>query len=200
VTWAEIVAHPDPEHRRRHRAAGTGVDYAEGIKLTDPRRMAVYFAKYGTSGGKEYQHRVPDEWLTSVLVCDGCGTEYEQDRDECPACGALEAELVDSGGGPGRFWGYRGLRAVLAVRQVTAAIGVQAGRLMRRWYRAKRLTKQATVERVDRVTGRVRTRRSRVRKRLSVPRRSDHRDRRSAGTGETRVGEGRSTWSSRRGA
>ncbi|MGH3980441.1 MAG: hypothetical protein ACRDRZ_15785 [Pseudonocardiaceae bacterium] len=39
---------PDPEHRRRHRAAGTGVDYAEGIKLTGPRRMAVYFTKYGT--------------------------------------------------------------------------------------------------------------------------------------------------------
>jgi hypothetical protein len=44
ITWADIVAHPDPEQRRRHRIAGTGVDYAEGIRLTDPRRMAVYFA------------------------------------------------------------------------------------------------------------------------------------------------------------
>ena len=51
ITWADIVAHPDPEQRRKHRAAGTGVDYAEGIRLTDPRRMAVYFAKYGTAGG-----------------------------------------------------------------------------------------------------------------------------------------------------
>jgi len=34
VTWADIVAHPDPEQRRRHRAAGTGVDYAEGLTKT----------------------------------------------------------------------------------------------------------------------------------------------------------------------
>jgi hypothetical protein len=37
ITWADIVAHPDPEHR--HRAAGTGVDYAEGIKVTDPPQL-----------------------------------------------------------------------------------------------------------------------------------------------------------------
>lgn len=78
----------------------------------------------------------------------------------------MEAELVEAGSGPGRVWGYRGLRPVIAVRQVTSTIGGQAGRLMRRWYRAKRLTKQITVERVDRATGRVHTRRTRVRKRL----------------------------------
>jgi hypothetical protein len=54
ITWADIVAHPDPEQRRKHRAAGTGVDYAEGIRFTDPRRIAVYFAKYGTAGSKDY--------------------------------------------------------------------------------------------------------------------------------------------------
>ena len=85
VTWAEIVAHPDPEQHRRHRAAGTGVDYAEGIKLTDPRRMAIYFAKYGTGGRKDYQHRVPREWLSVTLVCDGCGREYDADLEEAPA-------------------------------------------------------------------------------------------------------------------
>ena len=74
ITWADIVNHPDPEQRRRHLAAGTGVDYAQGIKLTDPRRMAIYFAKYGTAiTGKEYQHRVPAEWITSELVCTECG-------------------------------------------------------------------------------------------------------------------------------
>jgi ribosomal protein L37E len=88
---------------------GTGVDYAEGIKFTDPRRMAVYFAKYGTSGSKEYQHQVPQEWITSYLVCEDCGREYDQARDECPDCGCPEAELVDTGSG-GRFWGDRGLR------------------------------------------------------------------------------------------
>ncbi|MDP8969343.1 MAG: hypothetical protein M3N52_02330 [Actinomycetota bacterium] len=34
-------------------------------KLTDPRRMAVYSAKYGTGSAKDYQHRVPAEWLNS---------------------------------------------------------------------------------------------------------------------------------------
>jgi hypothetical protein len=85
ITWADIVAHPDLEQRRHHQAAGTGVDYAEGIKLTDPRRMAVYFAKYGT------------------------------------------------------------------------ADGIRAGRILRRWYRAKGLTKRARCQRVDQATGRVTT-------------------------------------------
>lgn len=168
ITWADLVAHPDPDQRRRLRLAGTGVDYAEGIKLTDPRRMAVYFAKYGTAGTKEYQHRVPREWLSGLLVCDDCAAEYEADLDECPTCGGLDAALVDAGAGPGRFWGYRGLRPVLAVRQVTPAIGIHAGRVMRRWYRSKRLTKQITVERVERSTGRIYARHSRVRKRLFV--------------------------------
>lgn len=30
ITSADIVAHSDPEQRRKHRAAGTGVGYAEG--------------------------------------------------------------------------------------------------------------------------------------------------------------------------
>ncbi|MGH3900135.1 MAG: rolling circle replication-associated protein, partial [Pseudonocardiaceae bacterium] len=138
ITWAAIVAHPDPEQRRRHRVAGTGVDYAEGIKGTDPRRMAVYFAKYGTAGGKEYQHHVPTEWITSYLVCEDCGRDYDQAWDECPDCGCPEAELVEEGSA-GRFWGYRGLRPVLAVRQVSPQAGIAAGRVLRRWYRAKGL-------------------------------------------------------------
>jgi RNA polymerase subunit RPABC4/transcription elongation factor Spt4 len=166
ITWAEIVGHPDPEQRRRHLLAGTGVDYAQGVRLTDPRRMAVYFAKYGAAAtGKEYQHCVPREWLTTVLVCTECGVEYDQDLDECPDCGSPEADVVEQGSA-GRFWGYRGLRRVLAVRQVTPRVGIAAGRIARRWYRAKGLTKQVTVERVEQATGRVTYRRSRVRKRL----------------------------------
>jgi hypothetical protein len=166
ITWADIVAHPDPEQRRRHRAAGTGVDYAEGIKLTDPRRMAVYFAKYGTGGRKDYQHRVPPEWLSVALVCEDCGAEYDAECDECPDCGSLDAELVETGAGPGRFWGYRGLTPVLATRQVSPDTGIAAGRVLRRWYRAKGLTKTVLVERVEQTTGRVRSRRTRKRRRL----------------------------------
>lgn len=69
---------PDTE-RRRHRAAGTGVDLS-GEKYTDPRRIATYFLGHSSkhTDGKEYQHVVPEPW---------------------------QAE----GAGPGRFWGYWGL-------------------------------------------------------------------------------------------
>jgi hypothetical protein len=164
VTWADIVAHPNLEQRRLHRAAGTRVDYAEGIKLTDPRRMAVYFAKYGAGAQKDYQHRVPPEWLSLALVCEDCGAEYDADGDECPDCGCLDAELVETGDGPGRFWGYRGLNPVLAARHVAPDVGIAAGRLLRRWYRAKGLTKTVLVERVEQTTGRIRTRRRRKRR------------------------------------
>jgi hypothetical protein len=98
-------------------------------------------------------------------VCEDCGRDYDQARDDCPDCGCLEAELVDTGSA-GRFWGYRGLRPVLATRQVTPVVGVAAGRVLRRWYRSKGLTKQVTVMRVEQSTGRVRYRRSHQRKRL----------------------------------
>src|SRR5699024_11213847 len=55
-TWADIVAHPDPEQRRRHTLAGTGVDFAEGLRATDPRRVAVYLTKHGSAAGTEYHH------------------------------------------------------------------------------------------------------------------------------------------------
>lgn len=63
-TWADVVAHPDPEERAAHLAAGTGIDFAEGLRATDPRRIAVYFTKHGSAnfGDKEYQNRVPAEW------------------------------------------------------------------------------------------------------------------------------------------
>jgi hypothetical protein len=61
-SWAEIVDHPDPEQRRRHHRAGTALDYAEGLRATDPRRVAVYFTKHGLMAAKEYQHDVPPEW------------------------------------------------------------------------------------------------------------------------------------------
>ena len=166
ITWADIVDHPDPEQRRRHLLAGTGVDYAQGIKLTDPRRMAIYFAKYGAAGtGKEYQHQVPREWLTTVLVCNGCGFGYDQALDECPDCGCHAADVTEEGR-VGRFWGYRGLHRELAIRQVTPAVGIAAGRIARRWYRAKALTKTIIAPRVEQSTGRVTSRRSTVRKEL----------------------------------
>ncbi|WP_433501827.1 rolling circle replication-associated protein (plasmid) [Sphaerimonospora sp. CA-214678] len=60
--WADIVDHPDPEEKRRHLLAGTGVDYAESLRAYDPKRVAVYFTKHGAFQAKEYQHCVPEEW------------------------------------------------------------------------------------------------------------------------------------------
>lgn len=64
-TWADIVDHPDPEQKERHRRAGTNVTIDETtLRMTDPRRIADYFAKHsgGTFGDKAYQHRVPAAW------------------------------------------------------------------------------------------------------------------------------------------
>lgn len=62
LVWADIVGHPDPEQRRRHQLAGTAVDFREGERMRDPRRLAVYFTKHGSFSAKEYQHRVPELW------------------------------------------------------------------------------------------------------------------------------------------
>ena len=62
AAWAAVVNHPDPEEYRRHQLAGTGVDYAEGLRSRDPRRIAVYFSKHGLYAAKGYQNQVPDEW------------------------------------------------------------------------------------------------------------------------------------------
>ena len=67
-TWAQIVNHPDPEERRKHEAAGTRAGFKEindGLKCTDPKRVAVYFSKHGTYGSKSYQDDPPPEWLES---------------------------------------------------------------------------------------------------------------------------------------
>jgi hypothetical protein len=63
ATWSDCIDAQDPLERANHLLAGTGVDYTEGLRATDPKRAAVYFVKHGALTGKEYQHRVPDEWL-----------------------------------------------------------------------------------------------------------------------------------------
>lgn len=112
VVWADIVGHPDPEERARHERAGTGVDFAEGLRASDPKRVAVYFLKHNAAGpdDKEYQHVVPEEW---------------QER----------------GLGPGRFWGYWMLTKAVTTVDVAPDDAVAAARLMRRWSRAQGRTR-----------------------------------------------------------
>lgn len=144
--WADVVGADDQvldEHgnteRRRHRLAGTGVDVRQGARMTDPKRLAVYFSKHGgAAGGKEYQHRVPVEW-------------QHPDR------------------GPGRFWGYRGLARVRQEAHVDVEAYVRVRRTLRRLSRSRRLTATFTVDRgpvrADPETGEVRRSRRRVRRR-----------------------------------
>ncbi|MGI9062393.1 MAG: hypothetical protein ACR2FQ_01025 [Pseudonocardiaceae bacterium] len=49
---------------------------------------------------------------------------------ECPDCGCPDADLVETGS-EGRFWGYRGLHRLLAIRQATPDVGIAAGRIAR---------------------------------------------------------------------
>lgn len=123
--WAAVVAHPDPEERRRHRMAGTGVDYVRGGRCFDPKRSAVYFSKHGgAAGGKEYQHVVPVEWQ-------------------------------EPGKGPGRFWGFEGLKPATATVTVEVREYVQLRRTLRRISEARSMTRQQRVPRVNTTTGEV---------------------------------------------
>lgn len=107
LTWASVVNHPDPEHRRRHELAGTAVDYRQGLSASDPKRLAVYFSKHGGSaGGKEYQHLVPLAWTAP-------------------------------GAGPGRFWGVLGLERVTASVSLSAQDFYTVRRILRRWSRSQ---------------------------------------------------------------
>jgi hypothetical protein len=61
-TWSEIIDHQDPVERANGLAAGTGVDIQEGARMTDPKRIGVYFSKHGVYAAKDYQNDPPSEW------------------------------------------------------------------------------------------------------------------------------------------
>lgn len=49
--------------RHRHIQAGTGIDFAEGMRARDPKRLAVYFSKHGMFSAKDYQNSPPAGWV-----------------------------------------------------------------------------------------------------------------------------------------
>lgn len=165
-TWAEIVAADHCGTRcwessegaccelGRHVLAGAGVDYYEGERASDPKRMAVYFAKHGSFADKDYQNDAPREWVHDA----GC------DDDACGGCSAT---------GVGRFWGVWGLEDAARASQIPPDVADAMMRIMRRWARTKRFyvagevwRKKHRVE-VDTTTGEV-TDRWRWRKRKSL--------------------------------
>lgn len=138
IVWAEIVNHPDPEHYARHLRAGTGVDRGNALDLSDPRRVVTYFKSYtAKQKDKRYQKQPPRHWTEGYLICDGCTESYLGDLGECPECGSREATFVDASGGPGRYWGVRGLDKATCTVDVDPDVGIRAGRTLRRWHRAE---------------------------------------------------------------
>lgn len=151
--WADIVDHPDQEQRTNHLLAGTAVDIRNGLRVCDPKRLAIYFTKHSSpnqQGDKEYQHIVPDAWRKP-------------------------------GRGPGRFWGVYGLRRASNVVEIAQDAYVSARRIIRRWSRSQAIyggstrsfpievtprTTDRVVQRVDRQTGKVRHRKIRRRRLL----------------------------------
>lgn len=82
IRWAQVVNHPDPNEFAKHVAAGTNVDWREGERYSDPRRIATYFDKHSGYHEKDYQNEWPRLWKDAV------------------AAGAAGA----------RIWGYVGLK------------------------------------------------------------------------------------------
>lgn len=145
--WSEIVAHPDLEERARHRAAGTAVDLYEADKMTDPKRVAIYFTKHGLLAGKEYQNHPPAEWTeTGASVGRFWGYWTLKPAEVCVEVSPAESLRItrtlrrwhnrvaepDRGRGGGRY-----LRAV-RVWRTDSATGRQTQRTVRRPVRRMR--------------------------------------------------------------
>jgi len=128
--WYEIVASKDP----RHLSAGTGIDWAEGLRMVDPVRVARYFAGHAAPGGqstKEYQNEAPALWRESGAI--------------------------------GRYWGYWGLHPVQGSVGLDERQLVEVRRLLRGLDRSRGRTRIVRVRRVDRSTGEIHVRRVRRR-------------------------------------
>lgn len=125
VTWADIVNHPDPAERELHERAGTNVDYKQGMRCADPKRLAVYFSKHGQWATKEYQNSVPDEWQAEgkgpgrfwgYWGLEPCRVMVELDRQEHLLASRTLRRMSERSHvwSPDRF-----ARVVPAVREVT---------------------------------------------------------------------------------
>lgn len=114
AVWADVVDHPDLWERMKHESAGASVDrpttldYAEGMRSSDPKRLAVYFSKHGRFEAKEYQHEVPELWQKTPEAA------------------------------PGRFWGYRGLKPLRSLAELDQDDYETASRVLRRYARRQK--------------------------------------------------------------
>jgi hypothetical protein len=118
---ADAAAAIYAEHESRSLWAGTAVDEAEGARLRDPRRIALYFLGHSLShaadGGKEYQHVVPPSYAGRAGRWWGIwGCEDTS-----------EVRYVDAG----TWWALR--EALAAYAESQGRIAFQGGRMFGGW-------------------------------------------------------------------
>lgn len=101
--------------------AGTNVDFAEGVRASDPQRLATYFLKESAgSTGKQYQNSVPWAWCVGGMDYS-TGEQGPQPRTRVPRASV------------GRFWGRSaGLEKVLASASVEPDAAVRLWRSMQK--------------------------------------------------------------------
>lgn len=73
IVWAQVVGVSDPSGFADHVKAGTNVDWREGQRYSDPKRIAVYFDKHSGYHEKDYQNEWPELWK-KVVAAGGAGT------------------------------------------------------------------------------------------------------------------------------
>ena len=102
IAWADII---DPTRSGAgyvdHVLAGTGIDYREGARFSDPRRIAAYFSKHGAFADKDYQNEMPEHWRAAIL---------------------------EEGGGGGHFWGYWQLEKAIHTIELSSTVQVRPKR------------------------------------------------------------------------
>jgi hypothetical protein len=142
LTWARIVG-AQGEDRAKHERAGTAVDFAEGAKYTDPKRLAVYFTRHTAKGSKSkaYQHQAPDDF---GKVGRWWGYRH---LEHCTSTVQLDESLVVD---TRRF-----LRALERARYQRTVVDVKGNRPV---YEMRPAARPLRVRRVNRTTGEIRRR------------------------------------------
>lgn len=100
--WADIVNHPNPIEKEKHRLVGTHISYDKKYRNFDSKRISIYFLKHSAPniGSKEYQNRPPQLWIDAGKV--------------------------------GRFWCYWGLKPLVRKVPISYREAVIFSRTLRR--------------------------------------------------------------------
>jgi len=102
ATWADVVGAVGQE-RVNHEAAGTNVDLGRTAKMSDPKRCAIYFLKHGSKS-------LDDK-------------EYQH---------IVPTAWREPGAGPGRFWGFWGMKVATVAVELDMGDWITARRVLRR--------------------------------------------------------------------